>query len=274
MKILLTLIVFSLLFFCFSYLSKYDIPVEIMVSGYYIKTTGLFLIAQFLFNLFLFSLVIFLIKKIISSPYILYQKYLMIKSRSEVSSIIDAAISVILGDVEQAMKLGKKFVNSENSEYKNFGTAIMTMSSNMPDRIHYLHELAVSGLGKKYLINKKMMSAFLFEKNYHQAAFYANAAFAENEHDPEVYLAFIKIYSKLHNSEKVIFFLEKSERLYPEMVKENATEIGSFMLESAEELLREKDKMMDAKSILEKLTCGDLQNPEAVKLLEKIIAKL
>jgi tetratricopeptide (TPR) repeat protein len=252
-KILLTLIFFSLLFFGFSYLSKYDIPVEIIVSGYYIKTTGLFLIAQFLLNLSLFSFMIFLIKKIISSPYILYQKYRISKSKSEISNIITTAISVILDDKEQAIKLGKKFVDSENKEYKNFGTAVMTLSANMADQIHYLHELAAIDHSREYLINKKLMNAFLLEKNYHQAAFYANAAFAENEHDSEVYLALVKIYSKIHNPEKVIFFLEKAERLYPEIVREHWREIEVWVVESSEELMKSKDGEDAAQLLLNKL---------------------
>ena len=267
-KFLLTLVLAALSFLGFSYLSKYDLSVEILVAGYSIQTSALFLILQFLLSLSVFSFIIFLIKKIICSPYILYQRYLSSKNKSTVSNIIHAATSAILGDKDQALKLGKKFLNSDNEEYKKFGAVIMTLSNNIPDQIHYLHELLTSYDGDRFIINKKIMHVFLNDKNYHQAAFYGYAAFVENEHDAEVCLGLIISYCKVYNVEKASFFLEKAERDCPEIIKKSFDEISSTMLSAAEELLGGTEKDRAAATILLKHLSSDLfKNEKARSLL-------
>ena len=268
MKFLFTLTLLPLLFLGFSYFSKYDIPVQIFISGYLVETSGLFLIVQFLLNLFLFSFIIFLVKKVISSPYLLYSRYISSRDKSDISSIINAATSIILGDAQSALKLGNKLLNSENQRYKNFATAIMTLSPNISDQIHYLHELSIVCDDKKFLINKKMMHLFMREKNYHQAHFYGYEAFVENEHCSELYIGLIISNCKILNAEKAIFFLEKAERYYPEVIKNSSDEIADAMFQAAEELLRSKDKRDSATLLLTKLSSSAFENDRAKMLLE------
>ncbi|MFK7974461.1 MAG: heme biosynthesis HemY N-terminal domain-containing protein [Rickettsiaceae bacterium] len=269
-KFIILCTVFFLLYLGFSFVGQYDIPVNLLASGYQITTTLFVLVITFLITQLLLMIVLKCIFSIITLPSIMRQQWQQRKQNKITQRLIDSLAYLLIDKKIKAIKNIYNIAPELSAHNKEIANLIMAEAEmDRQKAIQYYNTLT----DNKYygmFAAKKLAEIFYHNKQYDQAENFAIRAFNQNDTDAVLMLLIIRIYAKLGQWSKLILIVSKLQRTDRYNIDIYVNEIASYYYAAAKHYL-EQEQDNEAQKYLELALEFEPSYIEALHLLIEIL---